>query len=174
MSGTAIQTIIQKLPQGLSNAALARMAGVNPSYLSRMLCGKVEVSSRMATRLRFAALRLAAGEDRNSGISALYRALVVICATQMGQDPVAVQSTNPSANMVRSPAWMKRVFVQWVARHLMCDVFGFRQSDVANAIGMTRAAVNKSVKNVIERQDTDPELARQLEIIEDMLLGGAV
>jgi predicted transcriptional regulator len=56
----------------------------------------------------------------------------------------------------------------------MVTVFGFRQADVARDLGLTRAAVSKSVKQVAEREDQDADFARMIERVSGHLLGEVI
>jgi len=174
MTALTLNTLLDRLPKGVTPAMLARVAGVHPSHLSRMRAGKLPVPEAMLARLRYGVVRLRTGEGDAVAINALNRALIVICAVEMGQDPLAVQGTDPNSKQMRLEGWLARVFVHWVARHVMCDCFGLKQAQVAEALGVTRQAVHKSVRQVIEREEQDPAFAAALERIQDKLLGGAL
>jgi DNA-binding phage protein len=164
-----------KVPKGISVARVARAADMSHPHLYELMRPSVPVRQSTLARLKAAIIRIRTGEEKGTGRGhALYRSLLVVAATEMGLDPVSVQMTDPRATKMRNERWLELVFVHAVARALMVTVFGFKQVEVARELGLTRAAISKSVKQVADREDSDQAFAAAMDNALRKLLGESI
>ena len=171
----SVHDLMRKVPEGVSVARVARAADMNERYIYELMRPSAPVRQSTVARIKSAIIRIRTGEEKGTGRGhAVYRSLLVVVSLAMGFDPVSVQMTDPRGNRTRNDRWIDHVFVHAVARSLMVTVFGFRQVEVARELGLTRAAVSKSVKQVADREDSDAGFARAMDIVMRQLLGEVI
>lgn len=173
MSDTVDQ-ILAQAPPGVSLAAVARVAGFHPNFLSQLRTGRKRLTPATVARLRLALTRLRAAEaDGPAAAHALYRSLLVVAAHELGRDPLAVQCLDVHAKRTADERWNADMQAHKLARWAMNQVFGFSQADIARAIGLTKQAVSLSMDAVTVRCRSDDGFARLLAGLREKLTGMA-
>lgn len=74
----------------------------------------------------------------------------------------------PSRRATASPEWRQAATVRRVAVWLANQMFGFRQTDLARAAGVTRQMVSETLKDLEDQRDADPALDQVLTEMEEV------
>jgi hypothetical protein len=140
---------------------------------------RLQASGKRPPPATLASLELAVARSRSSefegdaSTNALYRALLIVAALELGLDPLRVQMTDPRAKRTNNAEWLACVQAHWLARWCMNKVFGLSQAMIARSMGISKQAVNQSIESMIEREDEDPRFSTVLAGLREKLLGMA-
>lgn len=167
-ASAVVIALIEKLPTGVSAADLAQVAELHPTHLNQLRSGKRNASAATLGRLKLAFVRLKARQVAGGAThNALFRALLLIAAIEVGVDPVLAQTGGPSGNLDTRE---KLKQARWIARYLMNVTLGFTMADIGRAEGVTKATVSASMPEIELLRD-DPEFDDRLARLEQRLLG---
>lgn len=158
----ALQDILQRLPEGLSQAELARLARMHPSHLDHMKHRRRGIPRGHLTRLRLALTRLKMrAVDGPAWHVTLYRLLLVRSAQALRLDPAQVLAADALAKD-RSYAARRLSDGRWLAWYLMNTACDFQQADVARAAGVSKQAVSAAVQEIERLREPEGCLFDQL------------
>ena len=156
---------------GLSQSDVARECAISERTYRRFVSGdlrkmtgqKLSGAARRIARIERAIARLqrpnAGYTDEVPLIRATYAGFVLALAPAVGVTPEAVAAADPRANLGFDPTWRTCRHVAQAALYLTNTSLGVRQKRLAEALGLTPAAVCLALRAVEERRD-DPEFDR--------------
>ncbi len=163
----------------VSEAAVLRVAGMEPRHLDKVRRGKLSLTEKTYRRVitalkevqRMRKLALSGKADvAASPVTALtarqYRLSVAFVCQVAGATPSDVLLSSPSLRATADAAWLRAARLRRFALYI-CNVYlGISQADLGRAAGMSRAAVCGLLKD-IEDLRGEPETEGLLKAIEE-------
>lgn len=100
--------------------------------------------------------------ERSVFVRAAFNAALYIIARQSGLDPAVVAAAPEQAPLSERKAWAAAMKVRRQAIYLTITLLDVPQADMARALGISRPAVTRLVREVEDQRD-DPALDRALD-----------
>jgi hypothetical protein len=152
----------------LSTVSLSSAAGVGRQTYLDALAGRAIPRPGTLFRLEMAlasllAERRAAAPDTLL-IRATYGGFVLAVAERLGVRPTDVHAQDPRRGATADPEWRRLAQVRQAAIYLTNVALGVKQSRLADALGLTPAAICLGLRSVEGRRE-DPAFDRMLEEI---------
>ncbi|WP_292055500.1 hypothetical protein [Martelella sp.] len=140
---------------GFSRSAVARAAGFSGDYLRQIECGRRPLTRVTLTRARLAIRRLARGDgEADAAASAAYRMAVAYAARALSLCPAEVLDASPGRRATADPAWMAAARARRLALYIANIYMGVPQARLAEAAGMSKAAVSMALNALEDERDS--------------------
>lgn len=165
---------------GLPEAVVVREAGLGESYLRLIRLGARQVTPRTARRLGLAIAeikrrqKLTDSERKSDGrkpwesrCAAQYRLAVSLVAVAVKVSPRFILDADPARRATADPQWLRAAHLRRIALYIANQFLNVPQADLARAASMSKANVCVTLKDIEDARDTDDELARILDAVEE-------
>ena len=153
---------------GISQERLARSAGVASSYYRKLIKGDHQPSKAVLSRLSMAVGRALRGDEAgNLNVHAIYRLSVVVVCFSKGKNPVEVLKLDPKRRATSDREWQAGADIRQRSLYLAHVLCGVPQKHIAEAAGLTPAAVSLAMNRVEDSRDDvdDDPLIKMLETV---------
>ncbi len=155
----------------IPTSRLCAAANVGKETYREALLGRTAPSPATLAKLNTALHRFRigfAGEASKIAPHAAFRACVLVAALYTGADAKRALNSDPSRRATADPLWLAESKVRRLAFSIANQWLGFSISDVARSAGVTKAAVSSAIKELEDLRDTDAQLDRVLNQIEEI------
>lgn len=156
---------------------LCAAASYDQRTYHRATLGEVTVRPATLAKLNHALHRFQigfAGEASQIAPHAAFKACVILAAFAAGGEwharAKSVLSDDPGRRATADKTWLANAHIRRIGFSIANQVFGFSQSDVARAAGVTKAAVSQALGEIEDLRDHDPALDQLLNRIEEIVL----
>lgn len=157
---------------GLTIEELARRAEISVSTYVRFKKGSAPRARSLAKLKRALLMKERHREAALLAPEAAFRsAISAICAEQ-GLNAHAVLDADPQRKATADAAWMAAIKVRRIALHVLNGGAGMRTQALAEAAGVTPAAVLLAVRDIEDMRDHDPALDDLLNRMHAVFNGG--
>lgn len=161
---TAMKRIERRRKElGLSVQRLARLAGIHPYTYWSGRKGSAPVRATTINKLQAALARHSGGEKPEAAralCAVTIRLMTAHLAREIGADPSKVLAANFDAENTNDPDWLQASRLRRAAIYIVVEGVRISKADVANAIGVSRQAVHKSVAKVELARDENQDFDR--------------
>lgn len=155
---------------------LCAAAGIYTDTYELAKSGRSQMRPQTFAKLNAALNRLAAGQEGNEPRTlcvALVRLVTAQVARAVGADPAKVLATDLAQNRSNAPDWLQASRCRRCAVYLVVEGLGLRKAAIGHALGITRAAAQKIVKEIERERDHDAALDALLAELMTTLKGEA-
>ncbi|RUT80728.1 hypothetical protein EOD14_21465 [Mesorhizobium sp. M7A.T.Ca.US.000.02.1.1] len=150
---------------------LCSQAGIGVTAWFRAMKGTTEMRPETLAKLNAALGRgkiAFAGEHGPVTTHGTFKVCLVYAAQELKQNPKTVLASDPGRKATGDPEWQAAAEVRQLAFWIATRMLGFAQADIARAASVTRQAVSTAIQALEDERDTDKQLDRLLNHIEEV------
>lgn len=147
----------------LTREDLCRASGVSRRTYGYAVNGEVEPYPSTLAKLNKGLTRYRIGFAEEAGEIAPHAAFtgcVLLAAFWLKTDQRAALNADPGRRATADPAWQQAAKARQLGYWIANQFFGFAQSDIGRAAGVSKQAVQNAIKAIEIERDEDPELNR--------------
>lgn len=152
-------------------SSLCATAGIGRRTYDYVLGGRSQPTPATMAKLQRALGRYRIGFGGEAGQLAphsTFRAVQVLAAFHLKVDARQAISADPARRATMDRDWRQAAKVRRAALYITNQFFGFTQSDLARAAGMTKQAVSAAIKELEDERDEDAALKALLDELEEV------
>lgn len=146
---------------GVSQQDLAAAAGIDRSWYQRIVADPARASDAVVARLQ-AAVKAAGASLRadppHLETRVVYNAALAVICRELDLDIGAVRASDPRRGATASADWMAAATARQLAYYFIHTQLGHTQKRVAEALGLTPAAICLGIRKIEDKRQTDAGL----------------
>lgn len=152
----------------ISDAAIARTAGLDKGYLRLLRSGRRAVTAPMINRIALAISRIKRGdvEPGEALVAAAFRLVIAMVAQNAAVTPDFILSADPARRATADADWLKAAQLRRRALYIANVHLNIDQAKLGRVAGMSKAAVSAGLREFDEATDLPGPLMDLLGAVE--------